>query len=184
MMRGAPYFWDSFLAFMRQPFFQALLQRRIFKFCVVGASSTVIDKGIFWLLMTAYPSFPWWLSQSISFIFGVTNGFFWNRFWTFKSDEHASMTEQYPKFVLSNIIGLALNLLITKGFLILFTGHAQHNANTDKMIILVASLCAVPLVVVWNFTASRLWTFKPPATPTPVGHDEVPIASPHPAPKS
>lgn len=148
---------------MRHPFFQALLQRRIFKFCVVGVSSTVIDKGVFWLLMTAFPAFPWWLSQSVAFVFGVTNGFFWNRLWTFKSDAHEEVSRQYPKFVASNAIGLLLNLLITKGFLILFTGHAQHNANSDKNIILIASLCAVPLVVIWNFSISRLWTFKTPA---------------------
>ncbi len=167
---------------MRQPFLQALIQRRIFKFCVVGASSTVISSGIFWLLMTAFPSLAWWVSQSISFVFGVTNGFFWNRLWTFKSDEHASINEQYPKFVLSNIIGLALNLLITKGLLILFTGQAQHNANSDKMVIIGASLCAIPIVVIWNFSASRFWTFKTPAAPK--AHEEAPIASPHSAPKS
>ncbi len=174
---------------MRQPFIQALLQRRIFKFCVVGASSTVIDKGVFWVLMTAFPFFPWWLSQSISFAFGVTNGFFWNRLWTFKSDAHTPMKQQYPKFVASNAIGLALNLLITKGFLILFTGHAQHNAVSDKTIILIASLCAVPLVVIWNFTASRLWTFAPPKSSggppqPPIAPDAAPLASPQQATKS
>lgn len=166
---------------MRHPFFQALLKSRIWKFCAVGASSTVIDKGIFWLLMSAYPFLPWWVSQSISFAFGVTNGFIWNRLWTFKSDAHASMKTQYPKFVVSNAIGLLLNLLITKGFLILFTGHAQHNAVADKTIILIASLCAVPLVVIWNFSVSRFWTFKTPSVPAPPSS---PIAAPQSAPKS
>ena len=145
---------------------QKLLSGSLFKFCVVGASSTVIDKAIFYALMTFVPALPWFVSQSIAFLFGVTNGYFWNRYWTFKSNQHAPMGEQYPKFVATNIVGLALNLLITKGFLILLTGHAKHNAVSDKNIILFASLCAIPIVVIWNFTASRLWTFKSSAPPS------------------
>ncbi len=139
---------------------QRLLSGSFLKFCVVGASSTVIDKAIFYALMTFVPALPWFVSQSIAFLFGVTNGFFWNRYWTFKSNQHASMGTQYPIFVATNVVGLALNLLITKGFLIAFTGHAKHNALADKNIILCASLCAIPIVVVWNFSASRLWTFR------------------------
>lgn len=165
-----------------------MLNSRLWKFCVVGASSTVIDKGIFWLLMTAFPLLPWWVSQSISFALGVTNGFFWNRLWTFKSDAHASMKQQYPKFVASNVIGLLLNLLFTKGFLILFTSHLKHNVSGDKNIILIASLCAVPLVVVWNFSVSHFWTFKTPSNPRqeemPSLEDVPPLSSPHSASKS
>jgi len=151
---------------MRPSFIQRLLQGRLLKFCVVGLTSTIIDKAIFYGLMTFFPTFPWFLSQSISFLFGVTNGFFWNRKWTFAANEHESLVAQYPKFVATNVVGLVLNLLITKAFLILFTGQLKHNSTSDKNIILIASLCAIPLVVIWNFTASRLWTFKsPPSTP-------------------
>jgi putative flippase GtrA len=110
--------------------------------------------------LTLVPTLPWFVSQSISFIFGVTNGFYWNRKWTFAANDHGAMIEQYPKFVATNVVGLVLNLLITKAFLIMFTGQMKHTANTDKNIILIASLCAIPLVVIWNFSASRLWTFK------------------------
>lgn len=170
---------------MRQPFFQSFLQSRLWKFCVVGASSTVIDKGIFWLLMSAFPTLPWWVSQSIAFVFGVTNGFFWNRFWTFASESHGSMRRQYPKFVATNLIGLLLNLLITKGFLLLFIGTVTASPTLHRMHILLASLCSIPLVVVWNFTASHFWTFKTPnsSQPSVVLEEAPPIASPHTASK-
>lgn len=181
--REAPYFYDSLLRFMRHPFFQNLFQSRLWKFCVVGASSTFIDKGVFWLLMKAFPLSPWWELQSVSFVLGVTNGFFWNRHWTFQSDSHAPMKQQYPKFVLSNAIGLALNLLITKGFLMLFLGGAKPNPLLHRELILFSSLCAVPIVVIWNFTASRLWTFKTSQAvqeeALPIGEDGPPIASRH-----
>ena len=152
---------------MRPSLFQRLLQGRLLKFCLVGLSSTIIDMGLLALLLAhAATLWPWFVSRSISFIFGVTNGYFWNRKWTFASNDHDDMRRQYPKFVATNLVGLILNLLITKGFLILFTGKLQHNAKTDAKSILISTLCAVPIVVIWNFSASRLWTFKSSA-PTP-----------------
>lgn len=168
---------------MRHPFFQNLFQSRLWKFCVVGASSTVIDKGVFWLLLKAFPLSAWWGLQSVAFVLGVTNGFFWNRLWTFQSDSHAPMKQQYPKFVASNIVGLGLNLLITKGFLLLFIGNVKPNPLLNSEIIVFSSLCAVPIVVVWNFTASRLWTFKTSQAvqeeALPLREEGPPIASPH-----
>src|SRR6266566_5098561 len=57
--------------------------RQLVKFCFVGASSTLIDKGILWLLLSVTPRTPWWISASMSFCLAVTNGFVWNRRWTF-----------------------------------------------------------------------------------------------------
>lgn len=153
------------------------MKGRLLKFCLVGLSSTIIDKVIFYLLMTFVHTLPWFVSQSIAFIFGVTNGFIWNRKWTFATTEHESKRKQYPKFVATNAIGLILNLLITKFFLVLFTGTARPVPATQKEIILIASLCAVPLVVIWNFSASRLWTFKSPPSSTS-GTSGAPIAPP------
>ena len=139
--------------------------RQLIKFCIVGASSTVIDKGIQWLLMGLFPLVPWWIVQSISFCFGVSNGFFWNRRWTFAGRNNSSTRTQYGKFFVTNVIGLGLNLLITKGFLVAFTGKMIHAQNPEKEIVLLASLCAIPIVVIWNFSASRFWTFRAPKAP-------------------
>ena len=160
---------------MRPSFFQRLLQGRLLKFCVVGLSSTIIDKGIFLLIMTVMPVDYWWVAQSISFIFGVTNGFYWNRHWTFASETHESMKRQYPKFLASNAIGLLITLLLTKGFFILYTGRVHHAGASDKKIYFFCGLCAIPLVVIWNFTASRFWTFKSPSS-TPA--DNAPSIAP------
>jgi putative flippase GtrA len=137
--------------------------QQLIKFCVVGASSTVVDKGTLWILLNALPLVPWWFCSTISFCFGVTNGFFWNRHWTFRAREHGSARSQYRKFFLSNCIGWLLNLGFTKLFLVLFTGQLTHgNLNPEPRQVLIASLCAVPCVVVWNFSAAKFWTFKAP----------------------
>ena len=141
--------------------------QQMIKFCLVGATSTVVDKGTLWVLLSYLPMLPWYICQSISFCLAVTNGFIWNRRWTFKSDDHAAVKEQYPKFVATNIVGLILNLSITKFFLILITGEVLHKSgNPDKMHVILASFCAIPIVVFWNFAASKYWTFRAPK-PTP-----------------
>jgi putative flippase GtrA len=138
------------------------LMVQILKFCCVGASSTIIDKSVFFLLINQFGARWWTLYTCIAFCFGVTNGFYWNRRWTFNIDGKADGGKQYVKFVVTNVIGLALNLLITKFFLIMMLGHADAPSDADKTKVLIASLCAVPIVVIWNFSAARFWTFKQP----------------------
>ncbi len=133
---------------------------QLFKFCCVGLSSTIIDKSVFFLTMNALGARWWTICTCIAFCFGVTNGFYWNRRWTFKIGEKSDSGKQYIKFIMTNLIGLALNLFITKFFLILMLGHVGPPTNADTLKVMVASLCAVPLVVIWNFTAARFWTFK------------------------
>ena len=145
--------------------------RQLVKFCIVGVFSTAIDKGLYWLfllLASRYaPHTPWWLWQSLSFCIAVSNGFIGNRLWTFKN-EHApksSRTEartQYFKFIATNIVGLGLNLVFSKFFLIALTGNMKHTNIDDPRIFVLASLCAVPIVVIWNFSAAKFWTFRTP----------------------
>lgn len=155
----------------------SILQRRgvrqLIKFCIVGASSTVVDKGTLWLLLNRLaPLAPWWLSATLSFCFGLSNGFFWNRRWTFRAQELGGTRNQYFKFALTNTVGLILNLTITKMFLMLLTGQVVHGDNPAPNTVLLASICAIPFVVVWNFSAAKYWTFREPK-PAPA-----PAASP------
>jgi putative flippase GtrA len=146
----------------------AFLQRRgvrqLVKFCLVGASSTVVDKGTLWLLLNDLaPWAPWWVGATLSFCLGVTNSFVWNRSWTFRARGQASTRAQYSKFLATNLVGLLLNLGLTKVFLVLFTGklfHFGEHPNANQ--VLLASMSAVPFVVIWNFVASKYWTFRGP----------------------
>jgi putative flippase GtrA len=133
------------------------------KFCTVGVSSTIIDKGALWVLMKfILPTAAWWICATISFALGVSNGFFWNRRWTFQAhgEGHASAREQYVKFIFSNLVGLLLNLVFTKMFLFFVTGKLLHSVNPPPLHVIIASLCAAPIVVFWNFFANKHWTFK------------------------
>jgi putative flippase GtrA len=152
---------------MTAPRATPLLQRRgvrqLVKFCLVGATSTFIDKRTLWFLLNdGMPRSPWWISATISFCLAVTNGFIWNSRWTFRSPAAARSTgAQYGMFFGTNVIGLVLNLGLTNLILVLFADHLPYiGGNAHASDVLVASLLAVPVVVLWNFAASKYWTFR------------------------
>ena len=129
------------------------------KFCVVGASSTVIDFGVFFLL-TQRAGLYWVFAQVISFSLAVSNGFIWNSIWTFKGIGSAPRHHQYLKFVAVNVIGLLLNLVLIKAGVGVLTGSWHHNGNPPRIPLLTAKLVAVVCVSVWNYAGSRKWTFR------------------------
>jgi len=152
----------------------ALLQnqsvRQLIKFCIVGLSSTIVDKGLLAVLtkggdvLTRYAWMPWWSWVVFTFCLGVSNGFIWNRRWTFRAHAHGSAQTQYTKFLATNTVGLLLNLALTKVFLMLFTGQMTHPENPDPNSLLIANISVIPFVVIWNFTAAKYWTFRAPKT--------------------
>lgn len=162
---------------------QAIIRRRglrqFVKFCVVGASSTLVDFGVFYLLIeivhlqqhveaVGFAGGPArdaarGLAVLAAFLVAVTNGFYWNSLWTFRTTERDGRRRRYARFVFTNLIGLALNLSITllvaracppalstllAGFL-----HRDPAAFFGKA-------AATLIVVFWNFTASKYWTFR------------------------
>lgn len=146
------------------------------KFCVVGLSSFIIDAVSFNILSYRL-HVPLLIAKTITFMFGVTNGFIWNRRWTFqKRSGNAAM--QYPKFVITNMIGLVLNLSIMTGTLVLaartgfirgdFTPSqipsmlltAEGRKAFDWIAVNTALIVATFFVTTWNFTAARLITFR------------------------
>jgi putative flippase GtrA len=143
---------------LRAPGFQQFL-----KFCVVGASSFAIDVGISYIL--TFQFHRWWvLAKTISFALAVTNGFIWNRLWTFQAVGLRRKREQYAMFFSVNIVGYILNLTIMKAVFFFATGtwRGQH---PTKPVWAAATLAATAIVVFWNFFANKHWTFKDPGDP-------------------
>jgi putative flippase GtrA len=152
--------------------------RQLVKFCIVGASSAVIDFGLLNLLHYGL-SLPVALSATISFFAAICNGFYWNRKWTFRAQE-GNTASQYSKFVLTNVIGWMLNLSIMTTILIVASsmGYLKTQRPAMEIIELIATgqgkrefnflalngakAVATVFVTAWNFTAARLWTFKKP----------------------
>jgi putative flippase GtrA len=134
--------------------------RRFVKFALVGASATLIDMGVFWVLVRPLGWGTTWLmraaANSISFTLGVTNGFLWNRYWTFPGAAAGHAPTQYLRFVLVNLIGLGVDTATVQ----LAFALGRDLLPPDGLP-LAAKILAIPPVALWNFTAHSLWTFAP-----------------------
>ncbi len=145
--------------------------RQFVKFCIVGASSTLIDFSVFFLLIevlhiqqvVSSPDLARALAVCLAFLVAVTNGFYWNNRWTFRQSDAAGLKQRYGKFVLTNIIGLALNLSVTlllarvaPAFVLAFLAPFLKKDPAAFF----GKAVATTIVVFWNFTASKYWTFK------------------------
>jgi putative flippase GtrA len=125
------------------------------RYSVVGFSSTVIDFGVLALLTNVWSWHPL-AANPISFVMGVTNGFIWNRYWTFRGARHDEPVGQYVRFVLVNLGGVLIDQSILAGALAWGPG-AGLTLNVAKW---GGKVAAIPFVVAWNFTANVRWTFR------------------------
>jgi putative flippase GtrA len=98
---------------------------------------------------------PLLLANTFSFLLAVTNGFFWNRRWTFRATDRARARRQYLSFFAVNIIGFLLNTSI----LLVLSHFLQSLGTPAQRAALLGKIAAVPLVAIWNFTASKFWAF-------------------------
>jgi putative flippase GtrA len=154
--------------------FQQALQRRglrqFVKFCIVGFSSALIDFGVFLFLIekvhleqfTGSPVVTRTVAGAIAFLLAVTNGFIWNSLWTFREAGPQAAHRRYAKFVLTNTIGLGLNLLILNAVAHVVPAAlvALFPVGMKDPRALIGKVVASAVVVFWNFTASKYWTFK------------------------
>ena len=127
------------------------------KFCLIGASSALLDIGISRLLMDR-AGMAWFPANTLSFLVAVTNGYLWNSLWTFRGIGADRRHTQYLKFVAVNTVGYGLNTLIMALMFLLLTGHV--GGTPPRSIWAVAKGTAILLVAIWNFLANKRWTFS------------------------
>ncbi len=149
------------------------------QFCLVGAFSTVLNVALFNLFMGHGLGVV--LAHIIAFSLAVTNGFFLNRAWTFRYSREGRVERQYAMFVLVNLVGLGLSLVIVLivGRWMMHTGSADSLARlyhtftgrqpvVRQLAYSFGELAATPPCAVWNFSANKLWTFKRGAVDDPM----------------
>jgi len=153
--------------------------RQFAKFAIVGASSTVVNFGLFNLLCHVL-HWTLFLALTTAFLISVGNGFYWNRHWTFKDSRGASAGEQSAKFLAVNVVAFCLNVSIVSLTIAHFTasGSGLFGGSTHLHNVIIAILTgagkkqfgfwltngalavATCVVVFWNFFANRFWTFR------------------------
>lgn len=120
---------------------------KFLKFGVVGVAGTAIDFGFTYLFKEKLKMNKYW-ANGIAYMLGATNNFFLNKIWAF-NDTGTNIIEQYVKFVSISAIGLGFSTFI----IYLLVTRWKQNFYLSKVI-------ATFIVLVWNFGANLLFTFK------------------------
>jgi putative flippase GtrA len=116
------------------------------KFGIVGVSNTLIFFLVYTLLLKVFG--VWYVAASgIGFAVGATNGFLWNRRWTFR--EHVGDALTPVRWFVVQTSGLFLNL----GLVYLLVDGAGLGELLGQAVTIV-------IVTLTTFFANRAWTFK------------------------
>lgn len=133
------------------------------KFCIVGATGTLIDFFAFFFALRVL-ELPLWAATGFGFVLAVTNNFLLNKFWTFRQGRRG-MRKQLIKFVLVSLGGLALSVVSV--YLLVLTiegvaGFAYYWASgvVSDTTAGIAKLTASAIVLMWNFLLNKHWTFR------------------------
>ena len=141
-----------------------LERERFIKFAFVGISGTIIDFGIFNILL--YMQLSSIFASTISFIVAVINNFYWNRNWTYPESKINPIAPQLIKFSSVSLAGLLIRTVLYKlieqpsidfaeGMLsenILFSAQVIGNNISLAFVIII--------VLFWNYLVNRFWTYK------------------------
>jgi dolichol-phosphate mannosyltransferase len=124
-------------------------------FCIVGASGTLIDTAMLFLLSDPR-TLNWSLTGSkiIAAELALTNNFIWNDLWTFGkfSSRQNSLRQRARRFLKFNLlcsVGIILNLII------LNVGFKVFHVNRY-----IANLSAIFVVTFWNYNTNRKLSWR------------------------
>ncbi len=120
------------------------------KFGLVGVSSTIINYGVYLLLLCFGVYYI--LANFIGFVISVINSFLWNNHFVFQSqkEEPSHWFFTFIKVFLSySITGLGLNSI-----LLFFWVDILHLSQA------LAPLAAMVITVPTNFLMNKLWAYK------------------------
>ena len=96
------------------------------------------------------------IAAVISFLFAVTNNFYWNFRWTFKGQAaFRSRRNKYFRFLVVSVLNLGINLLLLRLFV--------ETLSMDKTL---AQLVSIGLVSILNFLMNSRFTFGEKAADT------------------
>jgi putative flippase GtrA len=136
--------------------------KRFAKFATVGAAGSITDFTLLNIMIQVFGS-SLIVANTISFTAAVIQNFTLNRLWTFPESRIRNARRQLFQFAIVSIVGLGINTLV---FL------ALHHMLDDFWITLFgpdlgfivsynfAKLFAIGVVLFWNFSANRLWTYR------------------------
>ena len=124
-----------------------LLNNQFIRFGMVGGSGLVVDLLVLAACLQLIGLDPF-TSRILSIWAAMTNNWFWNRIFTFKSAGRP--LSEYLRFVLVNSVGAVINYSTYGALLIILEGFSTYQA------VILATLVAMT----FNFVLSKVYAFK------------------------
>ena len=132
---------------------------QIAKFLAIGALNTFLDLGVLNILIlftgVAVGS-QYSLFKGISFAVATVNSYFWNKYWTFGSQNSANAKE-FAQFFAVSIIGLGFNLGAASLVVNFFGAPA---GISPELWANIGAVSATLVSLVWNFIGYKVVVFK------------------------
>jgi putative flippase GtrA len=123
-----------------------VLIAQFLRFALVGIAGTGAHYMVLWALVEQ-AKVPVLIATSMGFVVGALTNYWLNRRYTFTST--ASHAAAFPRFLTIAAAGAILNAIIVAWLLARWRVHY-----------LIIQLLATGTVLIWNFLANYLWTFK------------------------
>ena len=132
---------------------------QIVKFGIIGGVNTLLDLSILNFLI--YISgiavgIHFSVFKGISFIIAVTNSYFWNKFWTFRSIDGVR-TVEFFKFFIVNVVGFVINVSVAS-FIVNGIG-APPNISLELWAN-IGAISSVFISLIWNFLGMKFIVFR------------------------
>jgi len=124
------------------------LVERFVKWSIVGTIGAVVDYTILILLVEVMGLYAL-SAQAISFTCAVVNNYTLNRTWTFGDIKHKGPAVQFTQFFIVSVAGLGTRSLIFYFFF-----------KVLDLWYIYATAIAIIVVLIWNFFANLVWTFR------------------------
>lgn len=147
------------------------LIEQIMKFGIIGVIATIVDWGIFALLVELYGvadilanaiSLENWkvVATVISFSVSVVVNYVASMRYVFERREDMSRTKEFVTFLGLSIIGLGINVLIIVGLEGIVKWFATWPAIISRFAYMVPKVVATAVVLVWNFVTRKIFLEK------------------------
>ncbi len=134
------------------------------KYCIVGVGNTLLSLAVIWVL-TKKVGCTEVFSNFVGYVVGITNSFFWNRRWTFRSEGPVFYTA--VKF----FIVCAISYLLQLAVLIFLNKNCPENPPLYSLLEPVLNLLKIDslfyiqiismvVYTVVSFLINKYYTFK------------------------
>ncbi len=142
------------------------------KFGVTGVMNFLLDLGTLAILIFSFrqyfdieaidPIIPGFiliyysLFKAISFIVANINSYFWNKYWTFETNDLQKKSTEFLQFFVVSLIGLVVNVLVAS----LFVKLSPFGTMTPDQIGLLGAAAGSIAGLAWNFIGYKFIVFK------------------------